>query len=100
MNFQPLMEADLFDENGNVFVHCCRSWRSGGPCWMPVRLIAVSIPGKERRRVLNAVNQGGWSKGDDGRIYCPSCTLAMGSYSITSPNAAVGIEELTDDANN
>ena len=99
MNLQPLTEADLFDEHGSVFVSCCRSWRGGGPCWMPVRLIATSIPEEERQQVLNAVNQGGWSKGDDGRIYCSSCTLAMGSYSITSPNVAVGIEELTDDTN-
>ena len=79
MNFQPLTEADLFDKNGNVFVNCCRSWRSGGPCWMPARLIATFIPEEERQQVLHAVNQGGWSKDDGGRIYCSFCTLALGS---------------------
>ena len=78
MNFKPLTIADLFQENGNVAVFCCRSWRDGGPCFMPARLMETAIPQDERQQFLNFANNAGWAKDDEGQIHCPSCTEALG----------------------
>lgn len=76
MDFVPLDLSDLFDQNGNVSVFCCR--RDGGDCIMPFRLLGTNIPKDEWQRVLDAVNAGGWAKDGAGKPYCPACTQALG----------------------
>ena len=77
MNLQPLTMADLFEENGTVARYCSQSWRDGGSCRNPARLVESPMPEDQREEYLKLANDIRWAKDDDERIYCPFCTQAM-----------------------
>ncbi|HOW70463.1 MAG TPA: hypothetical protein PKY77_07675 [Phycisphaerae bacterium] len=76
MKFRELTQDDAVNEQKNVHVVCSRR---GNGCYMPNQVINNTMTDEEREQSVAALNRVGWRIGEDGRVYCPSCVLAIGA---------------------